>query len=76
MIHGSFNASLLAMDALEPSQSPLRIFFAVASLAIPLFGVLVLRFLGSYLRRLDQRSELSKVAYERRQSVMPLPPVM
>jgi RsiW-degrading membrane proteinase PrsW (M82 family) len=76
VIHGSFNASLLAMDALEPSQSPLRIFFGITALAIPLFGVLVLRFLGSYLRLLDQRSEMTKVAFERRQSVMPLPPAM
>ena len=76
VIHGSFNASLLALDVLEPTQSPLRIFFAVTSLGIPLFGLLVLRFLGSYLQRLDQRSQMTKVSGERRQSVMPLPPVL
>jgi RsiW-degrading membrane proteinase PrsW (M82 family) len=76
VIHGSFNASLLALDVLEPEQSWLRIFFAVTSLAIPLFGVLVLRFLGSHLRRLDQRTGMTRVARERRQRASPLPPVM
>jgi RsiW-degrading membrane proteinase PrsW (M82 family) len=76
VIHGSFNASLLAMDVLAPEQDSLRIGFAVTSLAIPLFGVVGLRFLGNHLRRLDQRSGATQVARERRQSVMPLPPVM
>jgi RsiW-degrading membrane proteinase PrsW (M82 family) len=76
VIHGSFNASLLAMDVLAPEQNALRICFAVTSLAIPLFGVLGLRLLGSHLRRLDEQSGMAKVARERRQSVRPIPPAM
>jgi RsiW-degrading membrane proteinase PrsW (M82 family) len=76
VIHGSFNASLLAMDLLPADRDAMRIFLAASSLAIPLLGVVALRVLASRLRRMDAAAGVAHGGRERRSRAISLPPVM
>ena len=58
-IHGSFNALLFTIDNLAAEDDTLRIVCAATAMAIPLLGVLVLRWLSTRLRADDRRDEAS-----------------
>jgi RsiW-degrading membrane proteinase PrsW (M82 family) len=67
LVHGSFNAALLAVEALPPDRDVLRVACAVLAMAIPLVGTLVLRLLAGHLRGLDRVDE----TYARRRGTAP-----
>lgn len=56
-IHGSFNALLFTIDNLAAEDHTLRIVCAGAAMAIPLLGVVTLRWLSLRLRLADRRDE-------------------
>jgi hypothetical protein len=59
-IHGSFNATLLAIEVLPAATAALRVLCAAAALAIPLVGVLVLRLLAGILRARDRADDAAR----------------
>lgn len=54
LLHGTFNAALVAIEVLPASRHELRATCAVLAMAIPLCGVLALRLFAGRLRALDQ----------------------
>jgi hypothetical protein len=54
LIHGTFNGTLLFIDALHDRFETLRIGLAVAAMAIPVCGTAVIYVLAKRLRRLDE----------------------
>jgi RsiW-degrading membrane proteinase PrsW (M82 family) len=56
-VHGTFNAALLAVEALPPERDGLRVACAALAMAIPTVGTLVLRLLAGRLRSLDRVDE-------------------
>lgn len=57
VVHGSFNATLLAIEALPPERNGLRVACALLAMAIPVVGTLLLRLLAGRLRALDRSDE-------------------
>jgi len=55
VIHGSYNALLLAVERLPASHSDLVAVCAVSAIAVPLCGVVLLRYLAGRLREDDAR---------------------
>jgi RsiW-degrading membrane proteinase PrsW (M82 family) len=52
-LHGTFNATLLAVEVLPKERHDLRIACAVLAMTIPLLGTVMLRLLAGHLRALD-----------------------
>jgi RsiW-degrading membrane proteinase PrsW (M82 family) len=68
LIHGSFNAALLAVEVLPGAREGLRLTCAGAALAIPLLGVPVLRLFAGALRARDRADDAARGRAPRRAS--------
>ena len=72
LIHGGFNAMLLAVERLPEDHGALAILCAFGAMALPLVGLVVLRFLAGRLRDDDSSDARAKRAdNERRGEAQP-----
>jgi RsiW-degrading membrane proteinase PrsW (M82 family) len=55
LIHGTYNALLLAVERLPSSYGHTMVACAIAAIALPLFGIVLLRVLAGQLRADDER---------------------
>jgi len=65
-IHGTFNASLLAVERLPDGQEELRVASAALALAIPIAGLLLLRVFAGRLRAADHKDGAAREEQGRR----------
>jgi RsiW-degrading membrane proteinase PrsW (M82 family) len=71
VIHGGFNAMLLAVERLPEQHGALAVACAIGALALPIVGLAVLRVLAGRLRSDDNADTPTRGPHERRAGVTP-----
>jgi RsiW-degrading membrane proteinase PrsW (M82 family) len=68
LIHGSYNALLLAVERLPSDYAKLVVVCAITAIAVPLGGILALRIMAGRLRRDDDLhgEQATRIEHERR----------
>jgi RsiW-degrading membrane proteinase PrsW (M82 family) len=66
VIHGGFNAMLLAVERLPDSHGPLAVACAIGAMALPIVGLVALRVLAGRLRNDDSAEASARMANDRR----------
>ncbi|MFI5308564.1 MAG: PrsW family glutamic-type intramembrane protease [Polyangiales bacterium] len=70
-LHGTYNALLVAIDALPSEKDTLRLSLAGVAMCIPVLGAVMLRLIAGRLRALDDADEAAQGGRPR--SVPPIP---